>query len=64
VGSYINSPSNVNGSSLSFLLWRLGKRKNLVSTLVQCIIIFAVVSLVWVFFGDIVSFMEKVSVES
>ncbi len=37
--------------ALSFFYGGLVRRKNLVSTLVQCIIIFAVVSLVWLFWG-------------
>jgi Amt family ammonium transporter len=36
---------------LAFFYGGLVRRKNLVSTLVQCIIIFAVVSLVWFFWG-------------
>ena len=35
----------------AFFYGGLVRRKNLVSTLVQCIIIFAVVSLVWFFWG-------------
>jgi ammonium transporter, Amt family len=37
--------------ALSFFYGGLVRRKNLVSTLVQCLIIFAVVSLVWLFWG-------------
>ncbi|MGD0070438.1 MAG: ammonium transporter [Candidatus Bathyarchaeia archaeon] len=37
--------------ALAFFYGGLVRRKNLVSTLVQCIIIFAVVSLVWFFWG-------------
>jgi Amt family ammonium transporter len=37
--------------ALAFFYGGLVRRKNLVSTLVQCIIIFAVVSLVWFFYG-------------
>ncbi|HTY74771.1 MAG TPA: ammonium transporter [Candidatus Nanoarchaeia archaeon] len=37
--------------ALSLFYGGLVRRKNLVSTLVQCIIIFAVVSLVWLFWG-------------
>jgi Amt family ammonium transporter len=37
--------------ALSFFYGGLVRRKNLVSTLVQCLIIFAVVSLVWLFLG-------------
>src|SRR5512142_923778 len=37
--------------ALAFFYGGLVRRKNLVSTLVQCIIIFAVVSLVWLFVG-------------
>ncbi len=37
--------------ALSFFYGGLVRRKNLVSTLVQCLIIFAVVSLVWLFVG-------------
>ncbi len=37
--------------ALSFFYGGLVRRKNLVSTLVQCLIIFAVVSLIWLFWG-------------
>ncbi|MGD0995586.1 MAG: ammonium transporter [Candidatus Bathyarchaeia archaeon] len=37
--------------ALAFFYGGLVRRKNLVSTLVQCIIIFAVVSLIWFFWG-------------
>ncbi len=37
--------------ALAFFYGGLVRRKNLVSTLVQCIVIFAVVSLVWFFWG-------------
>jgi Amt family ammonium transporter len=37
--------------ALSFFYGGLVRRKNLVSTLVQCLAIFAVVSLVWLFWG-------------
>ncbi len=37
--------------ALAFFFGGLVRRKNLVSTLVQCIVIFAVVSLVWFFWG-------------
>ena len=37
--------------ALAFFYGGLVRRKNLVSTLVQCMIIFAVVSLVWFFWG-------------
>jgi Amt family ammonium transporter len=37
--------------ALGFFYGGLVRRKNLVSTLVQCLIIFAVVSLVWLFWG-------------
>jgi Amt family ammonium transporter len=37
--------------ALSFFYGGLVRKKNLVSTLVQCLIIFAVVSLVWLFWG-------------
>jgi Amt family ammonium transporter len=37
--------------ALAFFYGGLVRRKNLVSTLVQCLIIFAVVSLVWLFWG-------------
>ena len=37
--------------ALAFFYGGLVRRKNLVSTLVQCIAIFAVVSLVWFFWG-------------
>jgi len=37
--------------ALAFFYGGLVRRKNLVSTLVQCVIIFAVVSLVWFFWG-------------
>ncbi len=37
--------------ALSFFYGGLVRRKNLVSTLVQCLVIFAVVSLVWLFWG-------------
>src|SRR5512147_1745716 len=37
--------------ALSFFYGGLVRRKNLVSTLVQCIIIFAVVTLVWFLWG-------------
>jgi ammonium transporter, Amt family len=37
--------------ALAFFYGGLVRRKNLVSTLVQCITIFAVVSLIWFFWG-------------
>ena len=37
--------------ALAFFYGGLVRRKNLVSTLVQCMVIFAVVSLVWFFWG-------------
>ncbi|MCW4011263.1 MAG: ammonium transporter [Candidatus Bathyarchaeota archaeon] len=37
--------------ALAFFYGGLVRRKNLVSTLVQCLIIFAVVSLIWLFWG-------------
>ncbi|MGA3111944.1 MAG: ammonia channel protein, partial [Candidatus Bathyarchaeia archaeon] len=37
--------------ALAFFYGGLVRRKNLVSTLVQCMIIFAVISLVWFFWG-------------
>ena len=42
--------------ALGFFYAGLVRAKNLVSTLVQCLIIFAVVSLVWVLWGYSISF--------
>ena len=46
--------------ALAFFYGGLVRRKNLVSTLVQCIIIFAVVSLVWFFWGYSIVFGPSV----
>ena len=51
MGTNFNSFSDADGPALAFFYGGLVRRKNLVSTLVQCIIIFAVVSLVWFFWG-------------
>ncbi len=46
--------------ALAFFYGGLVRRKNLVSTLVQCIIIFAVVSLVWFFWGYSLVFSDSI----
>src|SRR5512136_563858 len=46
--------------ALAFFYGGLVRRKNLVSTLVQCIAIFAVVSLVWFFWGYSIVFSDSI----
>ncbi len=46
--------------ALAFFYGGLVRKKNLVSTLVQCIAIFAVVSLVWFFWGYSLVFGDSV----
>jgi ammonium transporter, Amt family len=46
--------------ALAFFYGGLVRRKNLVSTLVQCIVIFAVVSLVWFFWGYSLVFSDSI----
>jgi Amt family ammonium transporter len=47
--------------ALAFFYGGLVRKKNLVSTLVQCIIIFAVVSLVWFFWGYSLVFGDSIN---
>jgi Amt family ammonium transporter len=47
--------------ALGFFYGGLVRRKNLVSTIVQCFIIFAVVSLVWALWGYSIAFSPSVN---